>query len=92
MLSTSTGACDDRIDKRSEAVWLSLDRDDVLESTLDCRECTVASPLRVDTVEVIIEGDAIASPERTGNFAFSGRLLDCVNELVMILGILVFFG
>jgi hypothetical protein len=92
MLSLSTGACDDRIDKRAEAEWLSLDREDVLESTLDCRECTVASPLRVDTVEAIMEGYAIASPDRTGNFAFSGRLLDWVNELVMILGIFVLFG
>lgn len=88
MLSTSTGPRDDRIDQRSEALLLSLDLEDVLESTLDCRECTVASPLRVDTVDAITEGDAMANPERIGNFAFNGRLLDIVYELVMILGIL----
>lgn len=91
MMSPSTGPRDDRIDKCLEALLLSLDREDVLESTLDCRECTVASPLRVDTIDAITKGDDMANPDRMGNLAFNGRFLDIEYELVMILGIVVLF-
>jgi hypothetical protein len=82
-------ARDDRIDdERSKSTVPSFDLADARESTLDCRECPDEAPLRDETVEPVSDIVNFASPDRTGNLAFNGRLRDCEYELFMILGML----